>query len=123
MRLAMGIVFVTMVTVACSHSADNTVAQTVAGGNPHRGAAAIRTYGCGSCHTIGGIRNATGEVGPPLEGIGRRAIIAGKAPNTPQYMVQWIMNPQAFDSRTAMPNLGIDERTARDIAAYLYAQR
>jgi cytochrome c len=35
-------------------------------------------------------------------------------------MVRWIQNPQTVDDKTAMPNLGVSARDARDIAAYLY---
>jgi cytochrome c1 len=35
--------------------------------------------------------------------------------------VRWIQDPPAVDSATAMPNLGVSERDARDMAAYLYA--
>jgi cytochrome c1 len=38
-------------------------------------------------------------------------------------MVRWIVNPRAIDSLTAMPNLGVTEGEARDIAAYLYTRR
>lgn len=34
-------------------------------------------YGCCSCHAIKGVRTATGGVGPPLDGIALRVIIAG----------------------------------------------
>ena len=36
-------------------------------------------------------------------------------------LIQWIRNPQKFVPGNAMPALGIDERDARDIAAYLYS--
>jgi cytochrome c1 len=59
-------------------------------------------------------------VGPNLQGIASRAYIAGVLPNTPDNMVRWIQNPQAVDEKTAMPNVGVSSRDARDIAAYLY---
>jgi hypothetical protein len=61
-----------------------------------------------------------GTVGPNLAGISARAYIAGVVPNQPENMMQWIMNPPAIDSKTAMPNLHVTARDARDIAAYLY---
>jgi len=36
-------------------------------------------------------------------------------------MVRWIRGPQRFHPGSAMPDLGVSERDARDIAAYLYA--
>jgi cytochrome c2 len=37
-------------------------------------------------------------------------------------MVRWLMHPQALIPGTGMPELGMTERDARDIAAYLYAE-
>ena len=62
-------------------------------------------------------------MGPPLAGIGSRVYIAGVMSNTPTNLVRWIENPPGVDSLTAMPNLGVTERDARDIAAYLATLR
>jgi cytochrome c2 len=98
-------------------------AHLTGGGNAGRGADAIRRYGCGACHTIPGIAGAKGQVGPPLAGMGGRAYIAGVLTNTPGNMIRWIVDPQAVDSLTAMPLLGVSATEARDIAAYLYTLR
>jgi cytochrome c2 len=90
------------------------------GGDANRGKEMIRQYGCGSCHTIPGVPGAVAIVGPDLKGIASRAYIAGVVPNQPENMMQWIMNPPGVDSKTAMPNLHVTARDARDIAAYLY---
>ncbi|HKG91026.1 MAG TPA: c-type cytochrome [Gemmatimonadaceae bacterium] len=109
-------------TAACgtSHAAEQEAA-ALTGGDPARGRAAIRAYGCGSCHHIKGVGGAEGTVGPPLEGIGGRSFIGGVLPNTPDNMVRWIQDPRRVDSLTAMPTLGVPESDARDIAAYLYS--
>ena len=95
----------------------------VAGGNADRGKAAIKSFDCGSCHMIPGIDNARGTVGPPLIEFGRRVYIAGEVPNTPALLMQWIQSPQSIEPKTVMPNLGVTESQARDIAAYLYTLR
>jgi cytochrome c2 len=77
-------------------------------------------YGCPTCHVIPGVRGATGKVGPPLTGVADRVYLAGRVANEPQNMIDWIRNPQKIDPQTAMPNTGVTERDARDIAAYLY---
>ncbi|HEY1952813.1 MAG TPA: cytochrome c oxidase assembly protein [Gemmatimonadaceae bacterium] len=91
--------------------------------DPDRGRIAIRHYGCGSCHDIPGITGAGGMVGPPLGKISQRVFIAGVLPNDPDNMIRWIENPPGVDPKTAMPNLGVSVRDARDIAAYLYTLR
>ena len=98
-------------------------ATLVDGGDPRRGRQDLIGFGCGSCHTIGGVPGAQGKVGPPLDGIGERSMIAGEAPNTPENLIRWIENPQAIEPNTAMPNLGVGPQSARDIAAYLYTLR
>ena len=92
----------------------------VPGGNVSRGKVAISTFGCGACHTIPGVADAKGTVGPPLMFWSKRTYIAGEVPNTPDFLVRWIEVPQAIEPGTAMPNLGVPEGAARDIAAYLY---
>jgi cytochrome c2 len=92
------------------------------GGNPQQGRQLIATYGCGACHTIPGVRRADGMVGPRLADVRRRTYIAGVVANTPENLVRWIEQPQAFSPRTAMPDVGASLAEARDIAAYLYLQ-
>lgn len=95
----------------------------VPGANPERGRVLIQDYGCGSCHRIPGILNANGRVGPNLEDLGGQVYIGGQLPNAPEHLAAWIRNPQRFAPGTAMPNLGVTEADAWDIAAYLYGKR
>ena len=95
----------------------------ITGGDPPRGRAAIFKYGCGSCHTVAGIFDAHGLVGPPLTGIGNRMYVAGVLPNTPDNIVRWIRNPKEINEKTAMPALGVTQQDATDIAAYLYSTK
>ena len=92
------------------------------GGDPGQGPALMQRYGCAGCHTIAGVTGARGEVGPKLEGVSRRLYLGGVTTNTPDNFIQWIVNPRAFDPKTAMPVTGVSTREARDIAAYLYAR-
>lgn len=56
---------------------------------------------------------------PPCWGKAGHRYIAGKLSNTPENLVKWIMDPQDVDPGNAMPDLGVEEQRARDIAAYL----
>jgi cytochrome c2 len=76
-------------------------------------------YACASCHRIPGITGPESPVGPPLEHIASRTILGGVIPNTPENMIRWIRAPQEVTPLTAMPDLGVSERDAVDIAAYL----
>ncbi|MBW3599220.1 MAG: c-type cytochrome [Planctomycetes bacterium] len=86
-----------------------------------RGRLLIREYGCGACHTVPGAPGATGKVGPRLDELREKVYIAGVLPNSPPDLIMWIQSPQEADPRTAMPDLNVGERDARDIAAYLYS--
>src|SRR5689334_215687 len=52
-------------------------------GDPRRGEAMFIQYGCGSCHALKNVRTAVGMVGPPLDGVALRTIIAGHLANNP----------------------------------------
>jgi cytochrome c1 len=93
------------------------------GGNPHRGADLIVKSGCGLCHEIPGIIGAEGHVGPPLDHMAVRTIIAGFLPNTPENMRAWLRNPQAAVPGNAMPNMELKDDEAEDVTAYLYTLR
>ncbi len=97
-------------------------ADAITGGDSHRGEAMFIQYGCGSCHSLTDVRTAVGDVGPPLDGIAGRTIIAGHLANRPENMELWIRNPQSVSPGTAMPNLGVGEADARDITAFLYTR-
>jgi cytochrome c1 len=97
-----------------------TRAALITGGDPGRGRQAVARYGCGGCHSIPRVPQASGLVGPPLAGIGGRVYLAGRLENTPENMVAWIAHPRAIDPQTAMPDLGVTPRDAHDIAAFLY---
>lgn len=87
-----------------------------------RGHDLIVENGCGSCHRIGGVERAKGEVGPSLTEFPAKPQIAGRLANNPDEVVRWLLNPQAVDPPTVMPNLGLTPEQARDIANYLYSQ-
>ncbi|GGY10485.1 c-type cytochrome [Massilia dura] len=84
-----------------------------------RGRMALTQYACQACHSIPGVTGPATFVGPPLKGLARRKYVAGGLPNSPDNLVRWIRAPQAVHPQSAMPDLGVSERDARDMAAYL----
>ncbi len=95
----------------------------VVGGDARRAPALINAFGCAGCHVVPGIEGANGNIGPPLTRFGTRAYIAGMLRNTPANLVRWIQDPQGVVPGNAMPNMGVTDQEARDIAAYLYTLR
>lgn len=98
-------------------------ARAIYQGDASRGAALMVDYGCGACHAIPGVVGANGSVGPHLSGFAHRAYVGGVLPNEPNGLVRWLVNPPLHAPGTAMPDLGVTEDEARDMAAYLYTLR
>lgn len=89
------------------------------GDSVRRGQRALSQYACNACHVIPGVTGSSPHVGPSLAGVARRDMIAGQLANTPEHMVRWLRHTHTVDPRTAMPEMGVTEADARDIAAYL----
>ena len=105
---------------------DQDVSIDVAGddtGDAERGRHVLQQYACIACHEIPGIVGASVPVGPPLDHMALRSFIAGVIESTPRNMVRWLRMPQQFVPDGAMPNLGVSEQDARDMAAYLESLR
>jgi cytochrome c2 len=98
-------------------------ARELTGGDPVRGKATFTAYGCGACHSIRGVAQADGKVGPPLDGIAARGFVAGREPNAPERMIAWVRHPQDLQPGSGMPDVGLSQAQARDVAAYLYTLR
>lgn len=105
---------------ACSGTGGLESRPHIAGADATRGKALIVSYGCGSCHIVPGVKQAQGLVGPPLIHWSGRRLIAGEITNTPEHLITWLTVPQSVEPGTGMPNLGVSDDQARDIAAYLY---
>ena len=79
----------------------------------------LRAYQCGACHHIDGVSGAQGTRGPALAQLGQRSYLAGRVPNTPALLVQWIVDPSRLVPGTPMPTMGVTPDDARRMAAYL----
>lgn len=97
--------------------------QRVAGADAQRGRLLLGQYQCGSCHAIPGVASAQGRVAPALGEFGMRSYIAGRVPNRPDLLAQWIARPQSLVPGTTMPDMGVPPDAARDMAAYLLERK
>jgi cytochrome c2 len=96
-------------------------AETLASTAPdhRRGKLALTQYACQSCHMIPGVTGPQTFVGPDLDGLAQRTLVAGTLPRNEANLVRWLRAPHEVKPGTAMPDLGVTERDARDMAAYL----
>lgn len=117
-RLAAGVSGVALLLAGCRDDPAPRPPGTDVG-DPAAGATAIEAYGCGACHAIPGVRGADSLVAPPLDGWGHRSFIAGAVANDFDNLVAWIQDPDTVEPGTAMPDVGVTDADARDIAAYL----
>lgn len=106
-----------------SKTAAAEAAASLAGGDTKAGEALFRDRGCGACHAIRGVERADGSVGPPLDGVASRALIAGRHANEPATLAAFVQHPQAVEPGTGMPDVGLTDQEARDVTAYLYTLR
>lgn len=91
-------------------------------GDPVRGKIAAAQYACHSCHVVPGVPGSDVRVGRPLDELANQRYLAGKLPNNQANLVRWIRDPQSIDPDNAMPNMGVNERDALDISAYLLSR-
>ena len=91
----------------------------VDGADVARGQRLLAQYQCGRCHVIPEVPAATGTAGPPLTAWGRRSYIAGQRQNEPQMLQRWLQAPASVVPGTTMPDLGVTDTDARDMAGYL----
>jgi mono/diheme cytochrome c family protein len=96
--------------------ADNAVAKGVFKGDPVNSMASLlfnKLRGCASCHSIkpgvGGIS------GPDLATAGDRL--------QPDYVVEYLRDPQKFDPHVWMPRLDLNDGDVQKLASYLMAQK
>ncbi|MBI3539922.1 MAG: cytochrome c oxidase subunit II, partial [Candidatus Eisenbacteria bacterium] len=83
-----------------------------------KGKAMFLEVGCAACHTISGL--SPGIIGPNLTHVGSRTSIAGSTyPNHPEYVSQWLANPQARKPGALMTNLGLKPDQIAALTAYV----
>lgn len=106
---------------ACGRELPSAGVPVVASTAPDRdrGREALSQYACTACHIIPGVTGPDVHVGPSLEGIASRKLIAGTLANTPENLARWLRETQKVKPGTAMPQLGVVQEDARDMAAYL----
>jgi cytochrome c oxidase subunit 2 len=74
---------------------------------------------CVNCHTVRGT-SAVGTVGPDLTHLmSRQTLATGMLTNTSAHLTAWIRNPQAIKPGCKMPDLKLDDQTARAVVTYL----
>ena len=102
---------------ACDGPPDRT--PTLGDASIAKGRQLVAAKGCVACHTFPDVKWPRGGLGPSLEGFGRQGLIAGRLPNQPGVLMQFVRNAPALVPGTAMPAIPMTDQEARDVTAYL----
>jgi len=110
-----------LLLAACDGPPDRT--PTLGDADPRRGRQLVTDKGCVACHTFPDVPWPRGGLGPSLEHFGRQGLIAGRLPNQPGVLMQFVRDAPAHLPGTAMPAIPMTEQEARDVTAYLLQLR
>ena len=105
-----------------AHSSQNQTCPLPSETQPYsreRAQIVLRQYACDNCHKMDDVVGPDTYVGPPLHNWKDRKLIAGVAPNDPEHLMRWIMDPKSISSQTLMPDLDVTEEHARIMTRYL----
>ncbi len=103
--------------MACDGPPDRT--PTLGDAVPADGRRLVVDKGCVACHAFPDVPWPRGALGPSLEHFGRQGLIAGRLPNQPGILMQFVRNAPALVPGTAMPAISMTDQEARDVTAYL----
>jgi cytochrome c len=113
------LLLVFLLCLACRQEEVVPVKRHARGGDPVRGKILIEQYGCHACHAVPGVEGPRGMLGPPLEHMAKRVLIAEKVPNTPDNMVRYLQDPHTINPEGTMPDLNVTPADAQDLTAFL----
>jgi len=102
---------------ACDGPPDRT--PTLNDADIARGRQLVADKGCAACHAFPDVKWPRGGLGPSLENFGKQGLIAGRLPNQPGVLMQFVRNAPSQIPGTAMPAIPMTDKDTRDVAAYL----
>lgn len=102
---------------ACNGPPDRT--PTLGNAQASRGQQLVADKGCVACHSFPDVKWPRGGLGPSLENFARQGLIAGRLPNQPGVLMQFVRDAPALVPGTAMPAIQMTDQEARDVTAYL----
>jgi cytochrome c1 len=112
-----GLLLACAALTACDGPPDRT--PTLGEADVARGRQLVTDKGCVACHAFPDVKWPRGRLGPSLEDFGRQSLIAGRLPNQPGTLMQFVRNAPALLPGTAMPAIPMSDKEARDVTAYL----
>lgn len=81
--------------------------------------ALFRSKGCIACHIAPGIPEAVGTIGPDLNGLASRAMIADVMELSEENLAKWIHDPVGMKPDTVMLNVGLTDPEVETLVTWL----
>ncbi len=93
-------------------------------GDATRGRQLFSSRGCMACHAFGGVETPLVRTAPPKEPTEAARVLApdlrhAAARLQPDLLVAWLRSPQTIKPDTLMPDMGLRESDAQDLAAFI----
>ena len=111
-----------MVSYLWDHASGYEMEPLPAGGDVARGEELVASVGCMACHQLPDSQEPAADqdalrrqFGPNFAGIGSKT--------TPQWIYNWLRDPESYHAGTRMPDMRLTEQEAADITAYLVTFR
>ncbi len=92
---------------------------TLPGVDADAGKAVFVSKGCVGCHTVQGIPEAQGKVGPELTHQASNPLIAGVLPNSVENLRGFLKDPASVKPGVVMPNLALTDTEIEALVALL----
>ena len=101
-----------------------TPVATAESGDKFRAAKSLfKSKGCTGCHMAPEIPEATGTIGPSLDGLASRSELAAGLSVNAENLRRWIQDPASVKPDTVMPNLGLNGGEIDILVAWLLTLR
>ena len=96
-----------------------TPKETLATGDAESGKSLFISKACTGCHTIKGIPEAQGKVGPELTHQASNSLIVDVLPNTEENLKKYLKDPATVKPGALMPNQGLTDSEIEALVAFL----
>ena len=96
-----------------------TPEETVPTGNAEGNKKVFIAKACTGCHTIQGVPEAQGKVGPELTHWASNPLIVDVLPNTEENLKKYLRDPTAVKPRALMPNQYLTDSELEALVAFL----
>ncbi len=98
---------------------EETPKETLATGDIENGKTVFISKACSGCHTIQGIPEARGKVGPELTHQASNSLIVDVLPNTEENLKKYLKDPAAAKPGALMPNQYLTDSEIEALVAFL----